>query len=194
MAQIKSTLELVMERADRLAADVADTPEQYDKELTGVRLAAAFLNDQSTPLSQTLKEHPAADQMQIRKGMATTLLRNIVLPRDGEISSRSLLSLRNLPELAGKSRDISAICKEIKQILEQYRKHLDQVKEQFDQSILQQLKMQLQQQGLAVADELSLNPAMHPQYQEEWSRVLTDLNSQYEEALEQRKNQIAQRF
>ena len=68
------------------------------------------------------------------------------------------------------------------------------MKQQFDESILNQLKMQLQQQGLAVDDEMALNPTMHPQYQEEWSRASAELNNQYNEALDQRKELIGQRF
>ena len=69
-----------------------------------------------------------------------------------------------------------------------------QVKQQFDESILGQLKMKMQEQGMPVDDEKALNPTMHPQYQEEWSRVTADLNNQYNAALDQRKELIGQGF
>lgn len=194
MAEIKSTMEMVMERAARLAAEAEDTPVDDTLRNQGMRLAAAYLNGEDLNLLELLKSKAAEEQMAIRGGMAKTMLRNIVLPRDNEISEQSLLSLKGLLELSGNSADIQTICSELNQILEQYNQHRDQVKQQFDESILNQLKMQLQQQGLAVDEEMALNPSMHPQYQEEWSKASAELNGQYNDALDQRKSLIGQRF
>jgi hypothetical protein len=43
MAEIKSTLEMVMERAARMTAEVADTPQKDDAERRGMRTAASLL-------------------------------------------------------------------------------------------------------------------------------------------------------
>jgi len=194
MAEIRSTMDMVMERAARLAAEAEDTPADDTLQDQGMRLAAAYLNGDETNLLELLKAKVPEEQMALRGGMAKTMLRNIVLPRDDEISEQSLISLKGLQELSGNSTDILNICSELKQILEQYSQHREQVKQQFDESILGQLKTQLQQQGVAVDDDMALNPSMHPQYQEEWSRASAELNGQYNEALDQRKSLIEQRF
>ena len=41
---------------------------------------------------------------------------------------------------------------------------------------------------------MSINPSMHPQYQEEFTRMSSDLNEQYNEAIEQRRDAIRQRL
>ena len=194
MAEIRSTMDMVMERAARLAAEADENSVDDTLESEGMRLAAAYLKGDGINLLEQLKSKDPKGQMAIRGGMARTLLRNIVLPRDDQVSEQSLLSLRGLQELSGNSKDIAAICNELKQILEQYGQHREQVKSQFDESIRNQLKMQLQQQGLAMDDEMALNPTMHPQYQEEWARTSAELNGQYNEALDQRKELIGQRF
>ncbi len=194
MAEIRSTMDMVMERAARLAAEAEDTPADDTLQDQGMRLAAAYLNGDETNLLELLKAKVPEEQMALRGGMAKTMLRNIVLPRDDEISEHSLLSLKGLQQPSGNSTDILNICSELKQILEQYSQHREQVKQQFDESILGQLKKQLQQQGVAVDDDMALNPSMHPQYQEEWSRASAELNGQYNEALDQRKSSIEQRF
>lgn len=194
MAEIKSTMDMVMERAARLAADAGDTQASDELLNRGMRLAAAYLNGEETDLLELLEKNDAKEQMTIRGGMAKTMLRNILLPRDGEISEQSLLSLKGLLDLSGNSTDISSICSELQQILEQYSQHREQIKQQFDESILSQLKTSLQQQGMPVDDDLALNPTMHPQYQEEWSKASAELNGQYNEAVDQRKSLIGQRF
>ena len=194
MAEIRSTMDMVMERAARMAAEAEETSADDSLTNEGMRLAAAYLSGEGTNLLEQLKSKAPEEQMAVRGGMAQTLLRNIVLPRDEQISEQSLHSLMGLQELSGNSSDIATLCSELKQILEQYGQHREQVKQQFDESILNQLKMQLQQQGMAVDDEMALNPTMHPQYQEEWARTSAELNSQYNDALDQRKDLIGQRF
>ncbi|NNK13013.1 MAG: hypothetical protein HKP52_02145 [Desulfofustis sp.] len=194
MAEIRSTMDMVMERAARMAAEAEEASTDETSANEGMRLAAAYLNSDGTNLLEQLKSKAPEEQMAVRGGMAQTLLRNIVLPRDEQISEQSLRSLKGLQELSGNSSDIATLCSELKQILEQYGQHREQVKQQFDESILNQLKMQLQQQGLAVDDEMALNPTMHPQYQEEWARSSAELNNQYNDALDQRKELIGQRF
>lgn len=194
MAEIRSTLDMVMERAARMAAEAEDTPANEDTLRKGMRLAAAYLNNEESDLIQLLESQPAEERMEIRGGIAKTLLRNITLPREENLSEVSLLSLKSLEELGGNVSDVSAACAELKQILEQYGQHKVQVKQQFDESILGQLKMKMQEQGMPVDDEKALNPTMHPQYQEEWSRVTADLNNQYNAALDQRKELIGQGF
>jgi len=194
MAEIRSTLEMVMERAARMAAETGDSRTSEDTLRKGMRLAASFLNNEEKDLLQLLQTQPPEEQMEIRSGMARTLLRNITLPREETLSEATLLSLQTLQEMSGNAADVAAICGELHQILEQYGQHKAQVKKQFDDSILSQLKMKLQQQGVPVEETTALNPSMHPQYKEEWSRVSTSLNEQYNEALNQRKEQIGQRF
>ncbi len=185
---------MVMERAARMAAEAEDSRTSEDTIRKGMRLAASFLNNEEKDLLQLLQNQPPEEQMEIRSGMARTLLRNIALPRQETLSEAALLSLQTLQEMSGNATDIATICAELHQILEQYGQHKAQVKQQFDDSILSQLKTKLQQQGVPLEETKALNPTMHPQYKEEWSRVSASLNEQYNEALNQRKEQIAQRF
>lgn len=185
---------MVMERAAKIAAETEDRTPADDAMIKGMQLAAAYLNNEEKDLASLLNDQPSEQQVGIRGGMAKTLLRNIILPRGESISEQSLASLKSLEDLSGNSGEITSICTELSQILEQYGQHKVQVKQQFDESILGQLKVKLQEQGLPLDDQMALNPTMHPQYQEEWARVVADLNGQYNEALDQRKSLIDQRF
>ena len=109
MAEIKSTLEMVMERAARMTAEVAEESGNENAERTGMRAAAALLNGESTDLLTILKEQPANEQMDVRSGMVRTLLRNIVLPRDSSISESSLTGLAAIQKLSGNSAEIASI-------------------------------------------------------------------------------------
>ena len=192
MAEIKSTMDMVLERAAKMAAAAAPAVENEDLIKTGMRFAADYLNKKETDLAQLLSAQSPQDQVSIRKGMAQTLLRNIVLPRDEQLQASGKVALQGILSLGGESGEIQSICQELTQILEQYGQHKDQTTQQLEDAIRAQLEQQQAAQGLE--GQAPVNPAMHPQYREELSKMLTSLNNQYNDAMEQRKAMILQRF
>ncbi len=190
MAEIKSTLEMVMERAARMALNSDSRYDEDDLVKTGMRLAADFLGRKTPDLAAVLKEQAASQQAAIRKGMLETLLRNVTLPRDEALKATSSLALQGILILAGPS-PISAICTELQQLLEQYNQHKEQATMQLDEAIRTQLEQQLAKRG-GQAARGSISPSMHPQYKEEIARMLSDLNGQYNQAFDQRKELIRQ--
>ncbi len=195
MAEIKSTMEMVLARADRMAerATVDLDSSAASLEERGMRLAASYLNDTIDNLSRELSSQKTSEQLEIRKGMAQTLLRNIVLPRDETLLSSSKKALQGVLDTELPSGEVSTICAEIEQILEQYGQHKEQVKQQLKDSIRAQLEQKLGQHP-ELGDHSSINPAMHPQYQEELAKMEADLNEQYTKALDQRKEMLITRL
>ena len=193
MAEIKSTMEMVLERAARMAAGASDQESNEDLEKLGMRMAADFLNETGKSLIDDLLQQPADRQVAVRAGMAKTLLRNIVLPRDKDLVESGIKALQGLLELGQSAGELTSICAEMQQLLGHYSQHKEQLKQQLESAIRAQLEQKGAQRGKA-AGQVTMNPAMHPQYQEEWSRMLTDLNAQYNLALDQRKKMIQERL
>ena len=190
MAEIRSTIDMVMERAAKIAAEAADSNDEENSAHHGMRLAAEYLKNGDIDLQSTLLEQKKEEQAAILKGMVDTLLRNIVLPRDEMLLENSGKALRAVSALA--SAEVSSICGELEQILNQYSQHKDQMVQQLEEAIRQQLEQHLAQQGAKLSDDVAINPTMHPKYQDELDKMLTDLNGQYNDALDQRKNMIRQ--
>lgn len=191
MAEIKSTMDMVLERAARMAATAPAETDSEDLIKKGMRLAADYINRKDIDLAKELAGQPVGEQAEVKKGMAQTLLRNVVLPRSEELQAAGELAVQGIIVLAGKNRDIATICRELEQILKQYGQHKEQMTQQLDDAI----RAQLEQQGAArgQAGKMGkINPAMHPQYREELGRMMTGLNNQYNDALDQRKDMIFQ--
>jgi hypothetical protein len=190
MAEIKSTMDMVLERAARMAA--AATPSTNDETLVkkGMRLAADYINGKEIDLKRELEAQPQPEQGEVGKGMAQTLLRNITLPRTKELQASGELALQAVLALAGKKSEVTTICRELDQILKQYGQHKDQMTQQLEDAIKAQLEQQAAARGQA--GKVNTSPAMHPQYREELSRMLTGLNNQYNDAMDQRKAMILQ--
>ncbi len=195
MAEIKSTMDMVMERAARMAARSVEQPDSEGLERTGMRLAAEYIGLRLEDLGQALTEQAPAEQMAVRKGMASALMRNIVLPRDESLMATSLKAIQGLLEMEQSAAgDIAAICAELQQILEQYNQHKEQIRKQLEDAVRAQLEQKLGQQESAVGNRMSMDPAMHPMFQKEWAKMQADLNLQYNQALDQRKEILAHRF
>ncbi len=192
MAEIRSTLDMVMERAAKMADESSKNTASEDSEKAGMRLAAEFLSSGKTDLATALKEQPADKQKAVIGGMADTLLRNIVLPRDEMLLENSMRALEGVSNLG--SGVVTSACSELQQILNQYNQHKDQMVEQLNGTIRGQIEQQMAQSGQQVSDDISINPSMHPQYQEELNKMLTDLNGQYNQALDERKAVIKQQL
>lgn len=192
MAEIKSTMEMVMERAARMAESAPEVSENEELVKTGMKLAADYITSGEADFEATLQPHSQAEQRSIKKGMAQTLLRNIVLPRDEELQSTGETALQGILTLSGNNGEIQNLCQELGQILDQYGQHKEQTTQQLEEA----LKAQIQQQQTAAGQEAQgeINPARHPQYKEELGKILTNLNNQYNDAMNQRKEMILQIF
>ncbi len=192
MAEIRSTMDMVMERAAKIAAESQDSGNDETAAQQGMRLAAGYLNTGEGNLQTILREQKKEEQPLILKGMVDTLLRNIVLPRDEMLLHNSAKALEAITELA--SGEVSTACAELQQLLNQYNQHKEQMLQQLEDAIRQQLEQHLAQQGTQLTEDMAINPSMHPKYQEELNKMLTDLNGQYNEAFDQRKEMIRQQL
>jgi len=183
---------MVLERAAKMSAETVPVTDDESLIKSGMRIAADFLNEKIIDLHRELLEQPAESQILIRKGMAQTLLRNIVLPRTEDLQESGAVAINGILLLAQNSGEIKTMCKELQQIIEQYGQHKEQTVEQLKDA----LRTQLEQQQMAAgqSSQSTINPAMHPQYKEELTKVLTSLNNQYNDAMTQRKEMILSRL
>lgn len=192
MAEIKSTMEMVLERAAKMAEAAPEVTENEDLVKTGMKLAADYINSGNADFATSIGTYSSEDQISIKKGMAQTLLRNIVLPRDEDLQSTGQTALQGILSLSENDGEIQTICQELAQILDQY----DQHREQSTQQLKDALKAQIQQQQMAQGQESQeeINPVMHPQFSEELGKMMTSLNNQYNDAMNQRKDMVLQLF
>lgn len=195
MTEIKSTMDLVMERAAQMGKASHEDLAQDSSRKQGMKLAADFLDSKIDNLMTALTELPADQQITARRGMVEVLLRNIFLPRDETAKERTDRAAQGVVELGGGAGDLSSICAEMQHILGQYNQHREQLKKQLEDQVQEQYEQLLAQQqsgmpGGAANPELALQAKI----KEEWSRLETELSDQYNQALEQHKMTLTERL
>ena len=191
MAEIKSTLEKVMERVAAMGP-VADQDIDADEVVKqGMRLAARYMRGETTEFQTALNDNPEANRVLFQKGIAQVLLRNIVLPREADQQAAEK-AMQGLLELGKGNRELLTVLGETKKILGRFLEHKQQLRQQLESAIRQQLEQAMAQQGIQNDLNIKIDPARHPKYQEEWSRIHNALQEQYGQALDQYKTAVVQ--
>lgn len=186
-------MDLVMERAAKIGKASSEELRQDEAQKKGIQYAVGFMEGKTDGLLARLQEEDQSCQISVLKGMADTMLRNVVLPRDEIQQERAKKAVAGLQELDG-GRGIGAICGEIATILDGYLQHREQLKGQLEEQIKMHYEQLMAQQAQMQQAGMQVDPAQQPKFQEEWNRVETELNSQYGKALDQLKVQICQRL
>ena len=195
MAEIKSTMDLVMERAARMGKASTEEIQQEKAGKKGMKLAAEFLDSTVDNLMTALTELPAEQQMAARRGMVEVLLRNIFLPRDDIARERTKKAAEGIVALGGGAGDLSSICAEMQHILGQFNQHREQLKQQVEEQIRMQYEQIMAQQGEGMqGDAMGMERNLQTRFQEEWARMETELSNQYNQALEQHKVVLKERL
>ncbi|KPK28056.1 MAG: hypothetical protein AMJ61_03685 [Desulfobacterales bacterium SG8_35_2] len=191
MAEIKSTLEKVMERVASMGHANQEEIQAEEREKEGMRMAADYLQGREVDFSGVLEG--TGGSALVKKGVVQIFLRNITLPRDDD-KQRAEKAMQGLLELAKGSGDLQAVFKDMMGILEHYRQHKKEIQQQVEEAFRQQMEQALAQQTGQKGLGMKMDPRMHPKFQEEWSKVKADLDGQYNKVLQQHKELVAQRF
>jgi len=181
MAEIKSTMDMVMERAARMAAEEAGEGDYLGEEQLkeGMRLGAAYMRGEAPKESGP-----------VRKGAVQSLLRNIFLAREVEKQELAEKAMHGLVEVGQGDGELLQILAEMKKILDGYRQHGEQLKEQLEAQFSQQMALMEQNLAKQTGQAMKLQPSQHPKFQEEWARIQGQLNEQYGQALKQLKDLV----
>ena len=194
MAEIKSTMDLVMERAARFGKASREELQQDEARKKGIQLAVDFLEGRLDKVSAAVAGTEPAMQMAVRQGAAEGLLRNIFLPREPAQRARIDRAAQGIIELSSGAGDVVSICREIQNILAGYTQHGEQLKGQLEEQIRMQYEHLLAQQQGMPREKVKIDPTLQPKFKEEWGRIEAELNSQYGKALQQMKAELGPRL
>ena len=191
MAEIKSTLEKVLERAAAMGRASKEEIQADEEVKKGMRMAADYLQGKEVNFSLVMEATGGFSL--VKKGLVLVFLRNIALPRYDDLggAERAMLGLL---EMAGGSGDLASVFRDMKGILDHYQQQLKEVRQQVEEAFRQQMEQALSKQTGQKGLGLKVDPMLHPKFQEEWSKIKSDLDDQYNKVLQQHKELVAKRF
>lgn len=189
MAEIKSALELALEKAERYGKASREEMVAVQYQEQGCQLAVKFLKGEGD-LEAELKGLAPEAQAAARVAIKEVFLRNIGMPRNGELDERLERALGGLMLVAGHKQDMARCTAELQQLVQQFIQFrsnaMQQLKARFAQSLGQ---MQLAMEA-KTGQRVRLEVEHLPQFQEEWRRFHGQLVDQFEPKLEQLKERM----
>jgi hypothetical protein len=189
LAEIKSALELALEKAEKYGRASAEEMALSQSQDQARQLAVQFLKGEGD-LEADLKNIPPAAQPAARRAIKEVFLRNLVLPRENAVDPRQGLALEGLLLVADNRKTMAQLRAELEQILQQFIQIRNNARQQLKAryaagvgQLQKAMEAQLQQKVRVEAEHL-------PQFQEEWRRFQGQLHDQFDPMLENLKERM----
>ena len=191
MGEMKSAWQIAMEKADKLGKVSPDELNSIKYVPEGNRIASQFLQDEKTDLLSELAKFSADDAARfIKKGIDEILVRNITLPRNDEDIRKTNRAMAGLRLIKEDKKQIESILGLVNTLVNQYQAALQQTYAEFKKkaevTIQQASRTARPQRG----DQMPLEQKLQLQLQEEWREVHSQLDAQYDKALNEHRQKI----
>ena len=191
MSEMKSAWEKALEKVEKLGKPSDEELKQLEHVPVGNRLAAAYLREESYDMEAELAKYKDTEiRKHIIHGAEEIFLRNITLPNNDQVKQAAKKAMSGIRILKENKKQLEAIFDRIENLLTYYEQARQQALAQFKQSFeakIQQTAQALQQQG---GNTAAIEQQLQQQFQEEWHRVSSQLDAQYEQSLKEHKQQI----
>lgn len=191
MGEMKSAWQIAMEKADKLGKVSPDELNSIKYIPEGNRIASQFLQDEKTDLLSELAKFPADDAARfIKNGIDEILVRNITLPRNDEDIRKTNRAMAGLRMIKENKKQLESILGLVNTLVNQYQSALQQTYAEFKKkaevTIQQASRTARPQRG----DQMPLEQKLQLQLQEEWREVHSQLDAQYDKALDEHRRKI----
>ena len=191
MGEMKSSWQIAMEKAEKLGKVSPEEINSIKYVPEGNRIASQYLQDEKSDLMAEMVKFPSADAAQyVKSGIDEILLRNISLPHNEEDMRRSNRAMAGLRLVKENKKQLESVLGLINNLVNQYQLALKQTYEEFKKKA----EMTIQQASRGArpqrGDQMPLEQRLQLQIQEEWRQIHSELDAQYDKALDEHKQKI----
>lgn len=191
MTEIKSALELAMEKAEKLGKASEEELIKWKYLPEGKRLAAGYLKGEYNLMAE-LAKYDDIVKNHIAKGAQDVFLREIGLPQDNKAKSTNKRAMEGIGLLKKDKVALENVYSKIRRIFKHYEEEGEgqrrQTYEMFKRDFQSKVQQAVQKMGISMG--VAIDVEKHPQFQEEWRKVKTQLDSQYHNAIDECKQEI----
>ena len=193
MGDIKSAREIAMEKVEELGEVTEEERLRWKHVPEGEKLAARYLR-QNLNLATELGKHDDKLVSYIKEGASEILISNINLPQNDSIRKNNKKAMDGLKELKKDKIGVENIFSRIRNIFTHYAEQGEQQRKQAYEQLKAEFSAKVQQamqQQLGTTVGLNIDIESQPQFQEEWRKVLVQMDSQYINLLNEYKQELA---
>jgi hypothetical protein len=193
MSDIKSAREIAAEKVEKLGEATNEERLRWKYVPEGEKLAARYLK-QNLNLVAELGKYEEKVRRYIKEGASEILIRNINLPKNDLARKNNKRAMEGLKTLKKDKVDVENIYSKMRSIFNHYTEQGEQQRKQ----VYAQLKVDFEnkfrqavQQQLGTTLGIKIDVERQPQFQEEWRKLLTQMDSQYLMLLTEYKQELS---
>ena len=193
MGDIKSAIEIAMEKAEGLGRATDEERLKWEYVPEGERLAARYLK-QDCNLVAELSQYEEKIKKYVIQGVADILIRNINLPKNNLAKRTNKKAMDGLKIVKSDKASVENVYSKIRRIFEHYVGQGEQQKKQAYESLKAEFEARIKQaiqQQLGSFMGIRIDVERQPQFQEEWRKLLIQLDSQYVMLLDEYKQELS---
>jgi hypothetical protein len=190
VAEIKSALELALEKAEQYGRATKEDLLQDKYKEQGRQWAVQYLKEEEIDLEKELAVLSPEAQPLARVAMKEVFLRNITFPKEETIDSRLNKALEGIMVVATNKKAMGRIKQEIDQLLQQFLMARNTALQQMKNGFMQTLGNYTRALEAQLKTKVRLDVENLPEFQQEWRKFEGNLLDQFEPVLEDRKQQM----
>ncbi|MDD4873832.1 MAG: hypothetical protein PHE15_02505 [Dehalococcoidales bacterium] len=192
MSDIKSAHEIAMEKIARLGDATEEEQLKWKYIPEGEKLATSCLNDNSD-IKSKINNYDKKIRSYILKGAETVFLANIGIPKNENIKNNNKKAMDNLLFIKNDKSAVKEIYEKIDFLFKHYDEQGKQQREQSYELLKSDYQNKLEKaidQKLGSSSNININVESLPQFQEEWRKVISKLDAQYSNYLDEYKQEL----
>jgi hypothetical protein len=189
VAEIKSALELALEKAERYGRATKEELLKDRYHDRGRQLAVQYLKEEGD-LEEELASLPPEAREAAQQAVKEVLVRNVALPRDESLDPRATRALEGLLLVASNKKGMTRLKEEVEQIWQNFLMARNSALQQLKASFSQQLNSVTRALEAQYGQKLRVEVEHLPQFQEEWRKFENNLIQQFDPILEDRKTRM----
>jgi hypothetical protein len=190
--EMKSAYDRAMERINSLEEPSKEEKLTWKYVPEGQKLAVRFLKEEFS-LAAEMGKFKDEERRYVAKGAEEVLLRNIVLPVHETAKKNNKRAMDAIKSLKKDKTAVENVFTKMRRVFDHYANEGEQQRKQAYEMLKQDFQAKLQQamrqQGIPANTKINIES--QPQFQEEWHLTLSQMDAQYNQLLDEYKQEIA---
>ena len=191
--EIKSALEIAMEKVEKLGEVTEEERMKWKYVPEGEKLAARYLRQNLNLLSEMGKFEEKVKGYVI-EGAQDVLVRNVELPRNDSLRKKNKRVMEGIKLLKNDKVGAENVFSKMRRVFDHYVEQGEQQRNQAYESLKVDVEARIQQavkQQMGSLANVRIDVESQPQFQEEWRRMLAQLDMQYTRLLDEYKQELS---
>jgi hypothetical protein len=190
--EMKSAYDRAMERIKSLEEPSKEEVLTWKYIPEGQKLAVRFLKEEFSLVTE-MGKFKDEERRYVAKGAEEVLLRNIVLPVHDMAKKNNKRAMDAIKAIKKDKTAVENVFTKMRRVFDHYAGEGEQQRKQAYEMLKQDFQMKLQQamrqQGIPANTKINIES--QPQFQEEWHLALSQMDAQYNQLLDEYKQEIS---